>query len=188
MTPHPAHPTSPTEPDPTGPDSTHPNPTNPNPTNPSLIDPRSPRFGAAITSLLLLVAVTAALIGSITVATWLLAGLATLFGWAAFAGIGRHPYGVVFRRVIRPRLAAPDSLEHPAAPTFAQGVGFVITAVGVALQLVGVPGAVLVAASLAFVAAFLNALFDVCLGCLGYTLLVRWGLAGRRRTVARTTG
>ena len=38
------------------------------------------------------------------------------------------------------------------------------------------PGALVVAASMAFVAAFLNAVFDYCLGCQLYVLLVRAGV------------
>ncbi|MBN8881314.1 MAG: DUF4395 family protein, partial [Salana multivorans] len=58
-------------------------------------------------------------------------------------------------------------------------VGLVITAAGLLLGVVGVPYAVLVAAALAFVAAFLNAAFGLCLGCELYTVLVR--LRGRTR-------
>jgi hypothetical protein len=60
----------------------------------------------------------------------------------------------------------------------------VITAIGVLLQLVGVPYAVTVAGALAFVAAFLNAAFGYCLGCQFYLLLVRTGVVRRRRTTA----
>ena len=78
-----------------------------------------------------------------------------------------------FRAVIRPRLAAPSELEDPTPPTFAQGVGFFITASGLVLHLLGVPYALVVAASFAFVAAFLNSVFAYCLGCQIYLLLVR---------------
>ncbi|MDQ1512336.1 MAG: hypothetical protein QOC59_178, partial [Microbacteriaceae bacterium] len=90
-----------------------------------------------------------------------------------------HPYGLLFRRVVRPRLAPPVELEDPAPPTFAQAVGLVVTLTGVVLQLVSVPGAAGVAASLAFVAAFLNAAFAYCLGCQIYLLLLRAGLVKR---------
>ena len=61
----------------------------------------------------------------------------------------------------------------PRPPTFAQGVGFAVTVVGVLLGAIGLPLAVPIAASLAFVAAFLNAVFGYCLGCQLYLLLVR---------------
>lgn len=101
------------------------------------IDPRGPRFGAAITAVLLLIVVFLALSGASVAALVLLIALAALFAWGAFAGAGRHPYGLLFRSLIRPRLAPPSELEDPAPPTFAQGVGLLVTLVGVILGLVG---------------------------------------------------
>ncbi|MGY6498915.1 MAG: DUF4395 domain-containing protein [Microcella sp.] len=153
------------------------------------IDPRGPRFGAAITSVLLLVTVGLALVTPISAtavdrllepAALLLVVLVALFAWGAFAGIQRHPYGAVFRALVAPRLGPPSEREDPAAPTFAQGVGLLVTGTGLVLHLVGVPGALAVAAAAAFVAAFLNAAFAYCLGCQMYVLLVRAGLIGRR--------
>jgi hypothetical protein len=146
------------------------------------IDPRGPRFGAAITGLLLLV-VVGLWLGGLTVAAFaIFVYIALVFAWGAFAGVQRHPYGLLFKRVIRPRLKPPADLEDPAPPTFAQGVGLVITAAGIALALIpGLSLALPIAAALAFVAAFLNSVFGYCLGCQIYLLLVRTGLLGRRR-------
>jgi len=174
-------------------------------TAPVGIDPRSPRFGAGITAVLLLVVIftnllaeawwvsnsaTGATVSALSLqnplqrllspSVLLFAALVALFAWGAFAGIRRHPYGVVFRAVIRPRLKPPTELEDPAPPTFAQGVGFIITGVGLALHLAGVPYALVVAASAAFVAAFLNSVFAYCLGCQIYLLLVRAGILSRK--------
>jgi hypothetical protein len=143
------------------------------------IDPRSPRFGAAITAALLLVTVYLGLVGASGAAVVVLLVIALLFGWGALAGIRRHPYGVLFRRLVRPRLAPPTDVEAPAPPTFAQGVGFVITGAGVVLGLAGAAWAVPLFAALAFVAAFLNAVFGYCLGCQLYLLGVRAGVLGR---------
>ncbi|GAB3807872.1 DUF4395 domain-containing protein [Humibacter antri] len=140
------------------------------------IDPRGPRFGAGITAVLLLVALFLGLVGGTYASTVLVAALALLFLWGAVAGVARHPWGLLFRALVRPRLEAPAELEDAAPPTFAQGVGFVITALGAVLQVVGVPDAAVVAAALAFIAAFLNAVFGYCLGCQIYLLLVRFGL------------
>ena len=112
--------------------------------------------------------------------TLLFAVLVALFAWGAFAGIQRHPYGLVFKKLIRPRLAAPTELEDPAPPTFAQGVGFVITLTGLVLHLAGIPYALVIAASAAFIAAFLNSVFGYCLGCQIYLLLVRAGIIRRK--------
>jgi hypothetical protein len=172
------------------------------------IDPRSPRFGAGITAVLLLVVIFLQLLRDITVvsnstgfsattlslqsplqrmltpSTLLFAALVALFAWGAFAGIRRHPYGLLFRSLVRPRLKPPTELEDPAPPTFAQGVGFVITAIGLVLNLAGVDYALVVAASAAFIAAFLNSVFAYCLGCQIYLLLVRAGILGRRGAAA----
>ncbi|WIB78779.1 DUF4395 domain-containing protein [Curtobacterium sp. MCPF17_002] len=147
------------------------------------IDPRSPRFGAAITAVLLAVTIVLTLIP----ATWavgivLLAIIVVLFAIGGIAGIRRHPYGVLFRRFVRPRLAPPAELEAPEPPTFAQQVGLVITALALVLALVGVPYAAPVGAAIALVAAFLNAVFDVCIGCLLYVWLVRAGVFRPRQT------
>jgi len=144
------------------------------------VDPRGPRFGASITAVLLLTTIGLALVGATLAATILFAVLVALFAWGAFAGIQRHPYGLLFKALVRPRLAAPTELEDPAPPTFAQGVGFVITGVGLALHLAGVPFALVIAASAAFIAAFLNSVFAYCLGCQIYLLLVRAGILGRK--------
>ena len=148
------------------------------------IDPRAPRFGAAVTAVLLLVVIGLALGTAGPAATILFAALTALFGYAAVAGIQRHPYGLFFKKVIRPRLAPPTELENPTPPTFAQGVGFVITAVGLVLSLIGVPYAIVIAAGLAFIAAFLNSVFAFCLGCQIYLLLVRAGVLGRKGAAA----
>lgn len=75
--------------------------------------------------------------------------------------------------MIRARLSPPSELESPIPPTFAQGVGFAITGLGLVLQLLGVPNALVVAASMAFIAALLNSVFAYCLGCQAYLWLVR---------------
>ena len=146
------------------------------------IDPRGPRFGAAITMVLLLVTIALAL-GETAAGTvaeralqpsfLLLALLSALFGWGAFAGVHRHPYGLIFKSLVRPRLAAPQFTEPVEPPTFAQLIGFLVSLTGVVLHLVGVPYGLVIAASVAFIAAFLNAVFGLCLGCEMYGLLVR---------------
>lgn len=148
------------------------------------IDPRGPRFGAAITAVLLLIVIGLQLSGLVIPALVIYIYLVVLFGWAAFAGIQRHPYGFLFRKLVRPRLKAPSELEDPTPPTFAQGVGFAITAIGLVLHLIGVPYALVIAAAAAFVAAFLNSMFGLCLGCQLYLLLVRAGLLGRKKGAA----
>ncbi len=148
------------------------------------IDPRGPRFGAAITGVLLLVVIGLALGGLLVPALIIFIAQTVLFAWGAFAGITRHPYGLLFKALVRPRLQPPTELEDPTPPTFAQGVGFVITLIGVILTVVGLPLALPIAAALAFIAAFLNSVFGYCLGCQIYLLLVRAGVLGRHRSPA----
>jgi len=143
------------------------------------IDPRGPRFAAAITSVLLLVDVFLGLIGATVPAFVLLAVIALLFVWGV-ASPRTAPWGALYRSLIRPRLAPPRELEDPRPPRFAQGVGLFVTAIGIALSLLGVPWAVPAAAAAAFVAAFLNAVFGLCLGCQLYLVLQRAGVLGRR--------
>lgn len=145
------------------------------------LDPRGPRFSAGITAVLLLVVIalalsTAAAPGSTRLADpafILFVAIAALFAWGAFAGVGRHPYGWLFKKLVRPRLAAPTELEDPAPPTFAQGVGLFVSVIGIVLHLLGVPFGLVGAASAAFIAAFLNSVFAYCLGCQLYLLLLR---------------
>ena len=152
------------------------------------IDPRSPRFGAGITAVLLLIVIALSLVAPIGITTLerasepgfvLFSIITVLFGWGAIAGIQRHPYGAIFRALVRPRLGLPTQLEDPVPPTFAQGVGFVITLAGFTLHLLGVPYGLVITGSAAFVAAFLNSVFGYCLGCQIYLLLVRTGIIGR---------
>jgi hypothetical protein len=148
-------------------------------TGKTAIDPRGPRFGAGITAILLLV-VIGLFLGGLTLAAFIVFLFITLvFAWGAFSGVQKHPYGLLFKALVRPRLKPPTELEDPTPPTFAQGVGFAITLIGVVLFLVGLTLALPIAAAAAFVAAFLNSVFGYCLGCQIYLLLVRAGVLGR---------
>ena len=140
------------------------------PSTPAGIDPRGPRFGAALTLVLLIVVL---LLGTTPAAYAVLAVVVASFALGAFGGVGRTWQAWVFRKVVRPRLAPPTELEDPRPPTFAQLVGLVITGAGLLLGLLGVSAAVPVAAALALVAAFLNAVFGLCLGCELYLLGLR---------------
>lgn len=151
-----------------------------NSSSPRGIDPRGPRFAATITTVLLLIDLFLALIGQTTAAFWLLVSIALLFVWGV-AWPRTAPWGALYRVAIQPRLAPPSEWEDPRPPRFAQGVGLVVTTAGILLHLAGVPGAMAIAAGAAFVAAFLNAVFGLCLGCELYLLLQRIGIVGRAR-------
>ena len=147
---------------------------------PAGIDPRGPRFGASITSVLLLVTVFLGLDGAtVDAAFYLLIAITILFAIGAVFGLGKHPYGIIFKKFVRPRLAAPTELEDPRPPKFAQAVGLFVASVGIVLHLVGVEFGVAYAAGAAFIAAFLNAAFAYCLGCQMYLGLKRIGVIRR---------
>lgn len=189
-------------------------------TTPSRIDARGTRFGAIITSGLLLVNVFLALTGASTArvndadtdgwiafhpladsnlvstsTSWLLPTMtlserladpalplsllvAALFLWGVLSAHS-HPWNVLFRRAVQPRLASVTETEDPRPPRFAQAVGLVVVGVGVVLHLVGVPWALAAASAAAFFAAFLNAAFGYCLGCQIYLLVQRFTLVTR---------
>jgi hypothetical protein len=154
------------------------------------IDPRGPRFGATITLILLTIELVLLLSGTSVTSSdslaqivtspsiWLLTFIVVIFAIGAFAGIQKHPYGAIFKAVIRPRLQAPRELEDPKPPTFAQLIGFIISAIGLVFALLGLTTAAVIAVAFAFVAAFLNSVFAFCLGCQIYVLLVRAGIVG----------
>jgi hypothetical protein len=144
---------------------------------PAGIDPRGPRFGATITSVLLLITVFLALDAStLSAAFGLLVVITVSFAIGAFLGNAKHPYGIIFKKLVRPRLGAPKELEDPRPPQFAQLIGLLVAGAGVILYLVGIQGGLVFAAGAAFIAAFLNAAFAFCLGCQIYVGLQRLGL------------
>jgi Domain of unknown function (DUF4395) len=144
---------------------------------PAGIDPRGPRFGAGITSVLLLVTVFLALDSATAGSAYVLLAVITgLFAIGAIFGNSKHPYGLIFKKFVRPRLVAPKELEDPRPPQFAQLIGLIVAATGLVLGALNVPYGVAGAAAAAFIAAFLNAAFAFCLGCQIYVGLQRVGL------------
>ncbi|MGW1883978.1 DUF4395 domain-containing protein [Streptomyces sp. NPDC001970] len=135
------------------------------------IDVRGPRFGAAVTTVVL----AAVLITSSGI---LLAWQALCFAVGAVAGVQRSPYGWLFRTVVRPRIGPPTELESPAPPRFAQAVGLGFALLGLVGYVWGPEWLGMAATACALAAAFLNAAFSYCLGCEMYVLL-------RRATAAR---
>jgi hypothetical protein len=139
------------------------------------IDPRGPRFGAVITMIVFAVVL-------VTGSAWLLAAQALCFAVGTFFGLPRSPYGLLYRWLVRPRLGPPRELESAVPPRFAQGLGLVISIVGVIGYAAGVTALGMAAAAAGLVAAFLNGIFGLCLGCEMY-LLIRRIWPGRQRLV-----
>jgi Domain of unknown function (DUF4395) len=135
------------------------------------IDPRGPRFGALLTMVVFAVVL-------ITGNVWVLAGQAVVFALGAGLGLGNSPYGLVYRWLVRPRLGPPAELEPAAPPRFAQAVGLAISVIGIVGYAAGVTPLGMAAASAGLVAAVLNGVFGLCLGCELYLIIRRARPAG----------
>lgn len=146
--------------------------TNVSPQSPATdqVDVRGPRFAAWITTATLLAVLIVATI-SVPVAAILLAIQAFVFAVGAVRGPRRHPYGLIFAKLVAPRLS-PVTEREPTAPLrFAQFVGLIFAAVGLAGFVLGAPLIGVIATAFALAAAFLNAAFGICLGCQIYPLV-----------------
>lgn len=140
--------------------------TSPTGTRAELIDPRGLRFAAGVTSVVLALVL-------IFQSPWLLACQTVVFGVGAIFGASKSPYGQIFARLIRPRLAPPTELEDPQPPRFAQLIGFAFAAVGACGFFLGSPIVGSIAAGFALTAALLNSTIGFCLGCEVYLVLRR---------------
>ncbi len=134
------------------------------------VDPRGPRFAAAVTTVVL--ALVLLLAGSL-IGTVLLAAQAVVFALGATRGPQASPYGLAFKGLIRPRLAPPAELEDVRPLKFAQSVGLGFALVGLLGFVTGATILGVVAVAFALAAAFLNAAFGYCLGCEMYLLVRR---------------
>jgi hypothetical protein len=135
------------------------------------LDPRGPRFAAALTSVVLIVVLA-------TGWGWLALAQAVVFGLTA-ADPRRGPYALLYRTLVAPRLSPTSEREDAAPVRFAQVVGCVFLTVAAIGYLAGSVTLGTVFAALGLLAAFLNAAFGLCLGCEAY-------LAARRLTARRT--
>ena len=133
---------------------------------PRLVDVRGPRFAAWITSAVLAVVL---LTGNVA----LLVVQALVFATGAVLGMRRHPYGVLFRVLVAPRLGPVREREPEFPLRFAQSVGLVFAVVGVAGYALGAPVVGATATGLALAAALLNAAVGFCLGCELYLIVRR---------------
>ena len=134
--------------------------------NTKLIDARGPRFGAAITTVVLAVAL-------VTHSTWLVGMQLVVFAIGAIGTPVKTPYALIYKKFVRPRLRGEVPTEDVRPPQFAQAVGLAFAVVALVAGLVGAKSVFVVALSLCLAAAFLNAAFNYCLGCEAYLLIVR---------------
>jgi hypothetical protein len=136
------------------------------------VDPRLVRFSAGATALVLGVVLLVAEAAR-PLALGLLASQVAVFAFTAFVSFQWSVWAQMFARLVWPRLVATAAPEDSRPPRFAQGVGFVLTAVGLASFVLGadVAGYVVVAVVIAVTA--LNAVTGVCLVCRAYPLVRR---------------
>ena len=136
------------------------------------VDVRGPRFAAWVTTAVLVITLVVSSF-SLAAAAVILGVQAVVFAVGALGGPRKHPYGLIFAKLVAPRLA-PVTDREPVPPLkFAQLVGFVFAVVGVVGFATGVSTLGLAATGFALVAAFLNAAFAICLGCQLYPLVTR---------------
>ena len=131
-----------------------------------LIDARGPRYSAAITSVVLALAL-------ITESSYVIGFQFAVFLSAVLFGLRRSIYGFIYRGLIQPRLKGPVPSEDQRAPRFAQFIGALFAFVALLGGVTGNSAVFLIATSFALGAAFLNAAFGFCLGCQIYLILLR---------------
>jgi hypothetical protein len=146
--------------------------TSPASTQVDQVDVRGPRFAAWVTTGVLVLTLLVSSV-SLPAAAVILGLQAVVFAIGAAGGPRKHPYGLVFAKLVAPRLA-PATEKEPVPPLkFAQLVGFVFAVVGTVGFAAGWSALGLIATGFALVAAFLNAAFAICLGCQLYPLVAR---------------
>jgi hypothetical protein len=133
---------------------------------PTLIDVRGPRFSATLTVIALAISLA-------TQNVWVLAFQAVVFAIGAIRGPQYTPYAFIFKRIVKPRLRGEVVTEDSRPPQFAQTVGFLFALVGLLGAAIGSVPVFSIAVGFALAAAFLNSVFNYCLGCEMYLLVLR---------------
>jgi len=131
-----------------------------------LIDARGPRFGAAITTVVLAAALA-------TNNVWFIVVQALVFAIGAFKGPQFTPYAFIYKTIVKPRLKGEVPTEEVNPPQFAQKVGLLFALVAIVGAATGIDLLFTIAVAGALGAAFMNAAFNFCLGCEIYLLLLR---------------
>jgi Domain of unknown function (DUF4395) len=108
---------------------------------------------------------------------WLTAVIAYGFVARVLTGPTLSPLGQLVTRVITPRLPVPAKLVPGPPKRFAQGIGAFLSVTACVLALgFGQRGAAYVLLGLLVVAATLESVFALCLGCRIFAALMRVGL------------
>ncbi len=150
----------------------------------AVIDVRGPRFGAALTTVVLGLALVIQGPVGIALVTW---------QWLAFAvstvaGLAWSPYGNLFRFVkARFDLGPPPETEPEGPPRFAQACGLAVATVALVAFAAGATTVGWVATGVVLALSALLALTGLCIGCELYLVGHRLR-AGRGRTGQPTAG
>jgi hypothetical protein len=121
------------------------------------------------------VVMVVALITLLTSAYWILLPLAYGFWARVLTGPTLSPLGQFATRVAAPQLGDPKYVPGPPK-RFAQGMGAVITTSAAICALAGAATAADVLLGMLVIAAGLESIFAVCLGCQIFGVLMRTGL------------
>ena len=108
---------------------------------------------------------------------WILVPLAYGFVARVLAGPTLSPLGQFVTRVLTPRLRVPPKFVPGPPKRFAQGIGATLSVSALILHLAfGATGAAYVLVAMIAVAATLESVFALCLGCKMFTALMRVGV------------
>lgn len=106
---------------------------------------------------------------------WITAVLAAGFLARVLTGPTLSPLGQLATRTIAP-LLGPAKLVPGPPKRFAQGIGLAVTGAATALLAAGIPGAAQVLLAVLIVAAGLESILGLCLGCRIFAVLMRVGV------------
>jgi hypothetical protein len=107
---------------------------------------------------------------------WLLIPLAYGFVARVLTGPKLSPLGQLVTRIAVPRLPFAERPVPGPPKRFAQGIGATLTTVALVAWVAGVPSVADVLVGMLIVAATLESVFGLCLGCKAFALLMRVGV------------
>ena len=117
---------------------------------------------------------------AVTGAAWILVPLTYGFLARVTTGPAFSPLGLLSTKVITPRLHIQHRFVAGPPKRFAQFVGLLFSTTASVLWLLDFTAASRVVAAMLAAAAFLEAVFAVCLGCIMFGWMIRWGVIPER--------
>ena len=136
------------------------------------VDPRLTRFSAGATALVLVAALLAVGVCR-PVGLGLLGSQVAVFLFTAFVSFQWSVWAQLYARFIWPRIGPPAELRDARPARFAQGIGFLLTALALVSFVQGADAAGYTLVAIAAGAAVLDAASGLCLGCRAYEMVRR---------------